>query len=149
MQFPVLETAVGPVFESIAIARYSKTIDFPPHPLIWWSSEDCYVGTFFFSCCCRYSPEGWQISMWFFSHWFCEIFVSTDGALSFCMCVCYDAYCYVFLNFLAHIEPQTDFTSLEIEGNIQAWYRIGHAVYIRWVSYILFYYGIVLFPLGF
>ena len=80
---------------------------------------------------------------------FVRDFVSTDGALSFCMCVCYDAYCYVFLNFLAHIEPQTDFTSLEIEGNIQAWYRIGHAVYIRWVSYILFYYGIVLFPLGF
>ena len=67
-----------------------------------------------------------------------------------CVCVCFVAYCYVCLNFQAHIEQWIDFVSLEIDANILAWFRprMGRAVYLPPVSYILFYYGIVLFPFG-
>ena len=74
------------------------------------------------------------------------MFITTDGVLSFCMCVCYDAYCYICLNFRVHIQHWIDFASFEIVANILAFYRpgIGRAVFRPPVSYILFYYGIVL-----
>ena len=75
-----------------------------------------------------------------------EMFITTDGALSCCMCVCYDAYCYICTNFQVHIQQWIDFASFEIDANILACYRhkIGRAVYLPLVSCILFYYGIVL-----
>ena len=59
------------------------------------------------------------------------MFGAADGALSFCMHVCYDAYCFVCLNFLVHIEHWVDFASLEIDTNILAWCkpRIGCVIY--------------------
>ena len=75
-----------------------------------------------------------------------EMFITTDGALSFCMCVCYNAYCYICINFQVHIQQWIDFASFEIDANILAFYRpkIGRAAYLPLVSCILFYFRIVL-----
>ena len=78
------------------------------------------------------------LMMWdVYNYWWCSLFR---------MCVCYDAYCYICLNFQVHIQQWIDFASFEIVANILAFYRpaIGRAVFRPPVSYILFYYGIVL-----
>ncbi|KAF3947738.1 hypothetical protein CMV_026163 [Castanea mollissima] len=60
------------------------------------------------------------------------MFITTDGALSFCICVCYDDYRYICISFQVHIQQWIDFASFEIDANILAFYgpKIGRAVYL-------------------
>nr|XP_023922615.1 uncharacterized protein LOC112034062 isoform X1 [Quercus suber] len=105
---PVVETPDGPVFESSAIARYGKTIDFHPPPINFGDPLKIVILGLneLFICCCSYSPEA----------------LKADNLL-------YGPHTAV---------QWIDFASFEIDANILAFYRpkIGRAVYLPLAIYI-------------
>ena len=144
----MLETPVGPIFESNSIACFGKTINFPPSPVNFGHPSKIVMLELmgFLSVAVITYLKG-SNPLYASSHIVCArcLVLLIVLSLSACMCVMI-LYCFVRLNFLFHIEYWIDFPSLEIDPNILAWCkpRIECAKYLPLVSYILFHYKIVL-----
>ena len=98
----MLETPVGPIFESNSIACYGKTINFPPSPINFGHPSKIFMLELmsFLSVAVITCPKG-SNPLYASSHIVCArcLVLLIVLSLSLCMYVCYDTLLFCTLEF--------------------------------------------------